>query len=82
MAGGRLAVAAFIALAGALSALFGAKPGPSHAVSPFGGPVVVHVARVGRIEVDLESSRRSELRRIPCAGALPGTGCYVASSLH
>ena len=51
------------------------KPG---AVTPFGGPVAVHVAHAGRIEVDMEAGTGRALRRVACAGpAGRATACYV-----
>jgi hypothetical protein len=50
----------------------------SGAVTPFGGPVAVHVAHVGRIDVDLEAGAGHALRRVTCASAAGrATACYV-----
>ena len=46
-------------------------------VSDFGGPVAVHVAHVGRIDVDLEPGSIVGLQRVPCAGAAADS-CFVA----
>lgn len=68
------AVAASIALAGHS---LGSSPAPG-TVSPFGGSVPVHIAHVGHIEVDLESSGGAGLRKVRCAGGPAGSSCYVA----
>lgn len=68
------AVAASVALAGHT---LGASPDPV-TVSPFGGPVAVHIAHVGRIEVDLESSSSAGLRKVRCASGLNGDSCFVS----
>lgn len=63
----------------AASTLAGGSTPANVPVSAFGGPVAVHVARVGRIEVDLESGGASGLRRIRCAGLPPrAAACFVA----
>jgi hypothetical protein len=48
----------------------------------FGSSARVHIAHVGRIDVDLESTRSTGLRRAPCVGAAYGTRCFVASAPH
>ena len=68
------ALAASVALAGHA---LGSPPGPG-TVSPFGGPVPVHIAHVGHIEVDLDRSSAAGLRQIRCAGAASGATCFVA----
>jgi len=51
---------------------------PSGAVTPFGGPVAVHVGHTGRIDVDLETGAGRPLLRVACAGAAGrATACYV-----
>ncbi len=51
------------------------KPG---AVTPFGGPAAVHIAHVGRIDVDMEAGIGRALRRVTCSGlAGRATACYV-----
>jgi hypothetical protein len=53
------------------------KPG---AVTPFGGPVAVHIGHVGRIDVDTEAGAGRGLHRVTCAGpAGRATACYVGS---
>lgn len=50
----------------------------SGTITPFGGPVAVRVAHVGRIDVDLEAGTGHALRRVACAGpAGRTTACYV-----
>lgn len=46
----------------------------------FGSSARVHIAHVGRIDVDLESALSTGLLRTPCTGAPPGTECFVASA--
>ena len=45
--------------------------------SPFGGRAAVHIAHVGRIDVDLAPGV-GVLIRVPCVGSAPGTACYLA----
>jgi hypothetical protein len=78
-------VAAAIGLAAALGAVPAAErarnasqPVRNQQSSPFGAAVPVRIARVGRIELDLEPAGTGDLRRIPCAGAPAGTSCSVA----
>jgi hypothetical protein len=57
----------------------GPVPGSRSVVSPFGGSANVHLARIGQIDVDLETSGPAGLRRVACAGASsPATACFVA----
>jgi len=70
-------VAGILAVAGGA---LGSQPvtGP---VSAFGGPVPVHIAHVGRIDVDLEPAAANGLRRVRCAGTSDGTTvCYVTGN--
>lgn len=70
------AAAAVIALAGHA---FGTSPAATVPVSPFGGSVPVHIAHVGRIDVDLATPGSAGLRRVSCAGAAAATtACFVA----
>lgn len=80
MAGTILGVAAAAAAAAiALAGHVGGTHPAAGTVSPFGGPVPVHIARVGHIEVDLEAPAPARLRRVGCAGPSgPGTACFVA----
>ena len=55
----------------------GSSPQPG-IVSPFGGSVPVHIAHIGRIEVDLQSSSSAGLRKVRCAGGPQGNSCFVA----
>ncbi len=69
------AAAAVIALAGHA---FGTSTAATVPVSPFGGSVPVHIARVGHIDVDLALSGSAGLRQVSCAGAAAGTTvCFV-----
>lgn len=52
---------------------------PAVSGGAFGGPVPVHIARVGHIEVDLEPAAPDALERTGCAGAPPGTTCFTDS---
>ncbi|HEY2072328.1 MAG TPA: hypothetical protein VGG88_02000 [Gaiellaceae bacterium] len=46
----------------------------------FGGPTAVHIAQVGHIDVDLETSAPAGLQQVRCAVKLSaGATCYVAS---
>ena len=48
------------------------------AITPFGGRVAVHIAHLGRIDVDMEAGTGRALRRVTCAGpAGRATACYV-----
>ena len=48
------------------------------AVTPFGGTVAMHIAHVGRIDVDMEAGTGRALRRVTCAGPSGRpTACYV-----
>lgn len=67
------AVAASLALAGHT---VGASPSPGP-VSPFGGSVPVHIAHVGHIDVDLQSSSSAGLRKVRCAATQSGYSCFV-----
>ena len=81
MAGGRLAGMAVVAAAGVVNAASGAHPGPQARPSAFGASTPVHLARVGRIEVDLGGPvGRGTLARVRCVVATPGTACFVARS--
>ena len=81
MAGIRLGVAVIMAAAGGLAAAMGSLGvRSSGSGGAFGGSAPVHIAHVGRIEVDLGSAAAGGLRRIACAGAASATVCYVASS--
>jgi len=75
-------LSAAVAVAAGALALVGKAVGPAAApvpMSPFGGSVPVHIAHVGHIEVDLESSpASSRLDRVRCAGAARGTACFVS----
>lgn len=79
MVGGLRGMAAVLGLAAvATGPSVGGSSSPARApVSEFGGPVAVHIAHVGRIEVDLESDSTVGLRRVPCA-ATPADECFVA----
>ena len=71
-----------VAVAAAAVALAGQalRPQPASVpVSAFGGSVPVHIAHVGRIDVDLESAGSQRLQRVTCSG-LSGTGtaCFVS----
>lgn len=68
------ALAASVALAGHTLV---STPDPG-IVSPFGGSMPVHIAHVGHIDVDLESSSSAGLRKVPCASGLHGIACFVA----
>ena len=46
--------------------------------SPFGGSTAVRIGHVGRIDVALGPGGSTGLHRVRCAGAPPGTACYVA----
>jgi hypothetical protein len=72
----RLGAAAVTAAIGLLAAGF---HGGSHMtpVTPFGGSTAVHIAHVGRIDVDIEPAATELLRRIRCGAARLGTACYV-----
>ena len=52
------------------------EPGSTPA-SGFGASVPVHIAHVGRIDVDLVPTASLSLRRVRCALADSGTTCYV-----
>ena len=81
MAGGRLVGIASLAAAGAIAA--GSGPPQTVVVrqSPFGGSAAVHIAHVGRIEVDLGPARaQGLLERVRCFVPTPGTACFVARS--
>lgn len=81
MAGGRLAGMAIVAAAGVLNAAPGAQLGPGTQPSPFGGSTPVHIAHVGRIELDLAGpAGEGTLARVRCVVATPGTACFVARS--
>ncbi len=77
---GTASVAAVLGLGLAAAASVIGTPRQIPAQSPFGGSAAVHIARVGRIEVNL-SSRAGVLLRVPCVGARPGTDCYLAPRL-
>ena len=71
-----------VAVAAAALALVGHALWPQPATVPasaFGGSVAVHIAHVGRIDVDLESAGPQRLQRVSCTG-LSGTGtaCFVS----
>ena len=74
----RLGAAAVSAVVGLLAAVLGGPPSTSAPMSPFGGSVAVHIAHVGRIEVDLGPRHAGGLRRVGCAAAPVGTACYIA----
>jgi hypothetical protein len=79
MVGGLPKMVAVIATAATAAASAPAGQAPSGPVSSFGGPGLVRIAHVGRIEVDLERSSFAGLRRIRCAGISPGLAdCFVA----
>lgn len=80
MLGPLLGSAAALAAAAVAFAGQGPESVPaSRATSPFGGSALVHVAHVGRIEVDLQASETLGLRRVGCVGAAsPATACFVA----
>jgi hypothetical protein len=68
-----LATTASAAIAGAPSA-----GSPSPGSSAFGGPVPIHLARVGHIEIDIGPAGSAGLRQVRCAfSAAPGTTCFV-----
>jgi hypothetical protein len=70
-----VAAAASIALAGHAVATSPA----AGTVSPFGGSVPVHVAHVGRIELDLEQPPAAgRLRKVPCPAGAATLACFVA----
>jgi hypothetical protein len=71
-----------VAVAAAALALAGKAAGTQPAAVPmsaFGGSVPVHIAHVGRIDVDLEPAGPQRLQRVTCSG-LSGTGtaCFVS----
>jgi hypothetical protein len=71
-------VAALAAIVAAGGHALAAQPykGP---MTPFGGPVAVHIAHVGHIDVDLGPGGRAGLERVRCGGIAGGTtACYVA----
>jgi hypothetical protein len=70
------------ALIAALAAAVGPTGGPSNApvrsAAGFGGSEPVRITHVGHIEVDLEPSGETQLRRVACAGAsIATTACFV-----
>lgn len=71
-----------VAVAAAALALVGHALGTQPAtvpVSAFGGSVPVHIAHVGRIDVDLESTGSQRLQRVSCSGLSgSGTACFVS----
>lgn len=74
-----LSAATFATLLAVAVALAGTAPSSGQVSGPFGGPMPVHLAHVGHIEVDLEPGRVAGLRRVPCAGvASPLASCFVA----
>jgi len=75
---GTASVAAVLGLGLAAAASVVGTPRQIPAQSPFGGPAAAHIARVGRIEVNLTSGT-GVLRRVPCVGSRPATDCYLAS---
>jgi len=46
--------------------------------TPFGGPVPVRVAHIGRIDIDLARPGGGTLRRVHCVGATAASRCFVA----
>lgn len=77
---GTASSAALLAGAVIAAAASGAGTVPDAGVQgAFGGNRVVHIAHVGRIEIDLTSDGGA-LEPLPCAGAPAGTACYVAPS--
>jgi hypothetical protein len=71
------AAAAAIALTGHV--MGGTITPATGTVSPFGGSVPVHIARIGHIEVDLEGSgARASLQRVRCATASGTLACFVS----
>lgn len=75
----RLGMAVIVAAAASLAtALHSGRP--TVPASPFGGSSPVHIAHVGRIDVDLEPPRLGNLQRVECSGADPGTACFVMAS--
>ena len=74
-------LAATVGVAAAVGATAGHAFGgqsSSGTVSPFGGPVPVHIAHVGRIDVDVGPAGGA-LRRVRCAAARGGAvTCFVA----
>ena len=67
-----------VAAVGAAAGHVVAGAGPSGPVTPFGGPVAVHIAHVGRIDVDVGTAGGA-LRRVRCAAAGGGAvACFVA----
>jgi hypothetical protein len=74
---GVLTSVAALATAAAAAAAGSHSPAPG-SVTPFGGPVAVHIAQIGRIDVDRGPASAAGLRRIPCAAASATTSCFVA----
>lgn len=68
--------AAAVAVAGQVA---GTTSRGAGTVSPFGGPVPIHLVRIGHIEFDLGRASASALVRVGCAGSAgAGTRCFVA----
>lgn len=67
------------AAASAAAAVVGGHS-PTMPTSAFGGAFPVHIAKVGHIDVDLESDGRWALRQLPCVGASDTTVCYSATT--
>jgi hypothetical protein len=74
---GVLTFVAALATSAAVAAAGAPSPAPSP-VTPFGGPVAVHIARIGHIDLDTGPASGAGLRRIACAGAPPTTSCFVS----
>ena len=71
------AVASFAAAVAIAGHTLAASPAAG-TVTPFGGPVPVRLARIGRIDVDFRGSGGVALRRVRCAGATPASQCFVS----
>jgi hypothetical protein len=72
------------ALVGAISAVVaptgGLFVGRGSPAARFGASEAVHIARVSRIEIDLEPAAAAGLRRVVCARpSPPTTSCFVGT---
>ena len=81
MAAFRLGAAMGIAAVGGWAAALGnVGVHDSRSGGAFGSSTRVHIAHIGRIDIDLESAGSTGLRRARCAGAPAGIACFVASA--
>ncbi|MGH2970894.1 MAG: hypothetical protein ACRDLE_01920 [Gaiellaceae bacterium] len=80
MAGVALRTAVALATGLTAAAAAGSARSTSHSahISAFGGPTAVHIAHVGRIDVDLGASTPVGLRRVRCSGVpAESMTCFV-----